>query len=649
MKKLMSILTISFLLLFSSLNFAQTASGLIGYWPFSGNTNDLSGYNDNGSIHNVTLTTDRFGNANSAYYFSGNAYISCGTNIPQVYNQMTISVWIKTNTTTNTTSYIVGKYGWTSVAKGYNVMVQNTSFLFSFRDGNNDFSTINSVSGIYNDNKWHHILGTVNNSLYSLWIDGVKLGTYNNGHQTVDLSQAYTFYIGNIFNGSSDWNEYFIGSIDDIRLYNRALTDTEIIALYQEKNWPVIQYTVTTNCNPTTGGSAIGSGVFSYNSNVQVTAVPNAGYNFVNWTENGIVVSTNPVYSFNITNNRNLVANFKINTFTVTIGCLPSSGGTASGSGVYNYNTNVQVTAIPNSGYRFVNWTENGTDVSTNATYSFTITGNRNLIANFYQYSCTIVTSSNPAAGGATGGSGSYDTGTNVLVIATPNPKYFFVNWTENGNEVSKSPYYSFTASGDRNLVANFSTIPTLLVSPLYIGVPSNAGTGVFSVTNTTGGSMNWNAFSNSSWITITSGSSGTNSGTINLSYQANTGNYRVGTILVSADGAIGDPQTVEIRQSTSTKIEDVNIIPTRFILNQNYPNPFNPSTRIQFGIPKESFIILKVYDLLGNEIETLIKQTLSPGTYFANFDAGKLNNGIYFYRLQAGEYSQTKKMILLK
>ncbi len=91
------------------------------------------------------------------------------------------------------------------------------------------------------------------------------------------------------------------------------------------------------------------------------------------------------------------------------------------------------------------------------------------------------------------------------------------------------------------------------------------------------------------------------------------------------------------------------NEIPGQFSLNQNYPNPFNPVTRISFDIPVQSFVKLTVYDILGNEISTLIKEDLSAGRYEAEFDATELPTGTYFYRLNAGNFSETKKMILIK
>lgn len=89
--------------------------------------------------------------------------------------------------------------------------------------------------------------------------------------------------------------------------------------------------------------------------------------------------------------------------------------------------------------------------------------------------------------------------------------------------------------------------------------------------------------------------------------------------------------------------------IPNGFSLSQNYPNPFNPSTNIEFAIPKSGLVKLKVFDLLGGEIETLVNENLKAGIYEADFDASGLSTGIYFYRLEAGNYSETKKMMLIK
>lgn len=81
----------------------------------------------------------------------------------------------------------------------------------------------------------------------------------------------------------------------------------------------------------------------------------------------------------------------------------------------------------------------------------------------------------------------------------------------------------------------------------------------------------------------------------------------------------------------------------------QNYPNPFNPVTHLQFGISKLGFVSLKVYDLLGKEVKTLVNENMSAGRFVVEFDGSNLPSGVYFYKLDAGGFDITKKMVLLK
>jgi lysophospholipase L1-like esterase len=100
--------------------------------------------------------------------------------------------------------------------------------------------------------------------------------------------------------------------------------------------------------------------------------------------------------------------------------------------------------------------------------------------------------------------------------------------------------------------------------------------------------------------------------------------------------------------ETTSVKRE-YNLIPEKLSLSQNYPNPFNPSTEIKYNISQTSMVTLKVYDLLGRKVATLVNREQKAGNYTVNFDASKLASGIYIYRIQAGDFSVTKKMTLLK
>lgn len=90
-------------------------------------------------------------------------------------------------------------------------------------------------------------------------------------------------------------------------------------------------------------------------------------------------------------------------------------------------------------------------------------------------------------------------------------------------------------------------------------------------------------------------------------------------------------------------------MVPDKFTLEQNYPNPFNPSTNLEFGISRSGFVSLKIYDMLGKEVMTLVNSNLTPGTYKYDFDGTGLSSGIYYYTLSADNFSQTKRMTLIK
>lgn len=100
---------------------------------------------------------------------------------------------------------------------------------------------------------------------------------------------------------------------------------------------------------------------------------------------------------------------------------------------------------------------------------------------------------------------------------------------------------------------------------------------------------------------------------------------------------------------SIITKVEDNDVTPTNYSLEQNFPNPFNPVTQIKFSLPSSQKVIIKIYDILGREIETLINEERAAGNYQIEFNAKSLSSGVYYYRLESGSYSKTLKMIYLK
>lgn len=103
------------------------------------------------------------------------------------------------------------------------------------------------------------------------------------------------------------------------------------------------------------------------------------------------------------------------------------------------------------------------------------------------------------------------------------------------------------------------------------------------------------------------------------------------------------------INPSLATSVRSVTDLPMTSSLDNNYPNPFNPTTTIPFTLPSSVFVTLRVFDVLGREVSTLVSEQLSAGNHAREFNSVGMSSGIYFYRLQAGSFTQTKKMTLIK
>ena len=119
------------------------------------------------------------------------------------------------------------------------------------------------------------------------------------------------------------------------------------------------------------------------------------------------------------------------------------------------------------------------------------------------------------------------------------------------------------------------------------------------------------------------------------------TSEYSLSNIY-SFDQALGKTSTHTINWNDHTTVKE-------YALEQNYPNPFNPTTTIKYQLPKDGIVTLKVYDILGSEVATLVNEQKTAGRYEVSFDASKLASGVYIYKLQSGEYVSSKKMMLLK
>jgi ligand-binding sensor domain-containing protein len=129
--------------------------------------------------------------------------------------------------------------------------------------------------------------------------------------------------------------------------------------------------------------------------------------------------------------------------------------------------------------------------------------------------------------------------------------------------------------------------------------------------------------------------------------------NTSVQALAISGTNIYAGTTTSVFRRPLSEVITSVERLstdlPTHFSLGQNYPNPFNPSTTISFSLPSKSFVSLKVFDIIGREIAAIISEEMSAGSYTKQWNAANMSSGIYFYRLQAGSFTETKKLLLLR
>lgn len=217
-------------------------------------------------------------------------------------------------------------------------------------------------------------------------------------------------------------------------------------------------------------GNVYGNGSYKHRTKAVLTAVPESGYHFVRWTEDGTEVSTSATYAHVVTKATTLRAEFGKDIYTIWPAANNASYGSVSGGGSsYFYGDSVTLTATPNDDYLFVRWSDNGTTVSTNATYTFSASKSATITAEFAEQYCTITAITNNSSGGSVSGSGTVAYGTSVTLTATPNTYYAFTGWRENDVLVSTDASYTFTATKSTTIEAVFE------VSSCTISVAANS------------------------------------------------------------------------------------------------------------------------------------------------------------------------------
>jgi len=211
------------------------SDGLVGYWPFTGNANDASGNGNHGTVNGATLTTDRFGNVNSAYSFDGNDRINFSLIDLSAYNQMSMDIWIFP------TNYYTGYWFEQDFMRQQGAA--NPDFLLGFQNHGGLLSFgLGFQNGFYSEldvpvnggsllNSWHHVAATFDGITKKLFLDGNLIGTeIVSGNAGSNFS--YTTTEAGYFIGATGNVDYFGGKLDDGKIYARALSFAEVSNLY---------------------------------------------------------------------------------------------------------------------------------------------------------------------------------------------------------------------------------------------------------------------------------------------------------------------------------------------------------------------------------------------------------------------------------
>ena len=230
-------------------------NGLVGWWPFNGNANDESGNGNNGTVNGATLTSDRNGNGNSAYNFDGvddNLLIS--NSFYNINANHTINLWISISNTNQLSQYLwntiphAGEafvYNWNNIIDNKVTYCLGNGYSWNVTCGN-EKATLTSTP-----NQWNMFTMTYFNSTWTIYFNGIQINSYSNPISTNGL---YSISFGDAAFAQIGYHNSLNGKLDDIAIYNRALTQQEITALYNECQLSISSQ--PTNQSSTTGSNA---------------------------------------------------------------------------------------------------------------------------------------------------------------------------------------------------------------------------------------------------------------------------------------------------------------------------------------------------------------------------------------------------------
>lgn len=610
---------------------------LIADYQFNGNANDESGNNLNGTVNGATLVSDRYGIENSAFQFNG---VTDNITVPHnslltLTQEITLSAWVKR--TRFGIDIILEKGGdWTLGTCNYGMSLHylnNNMFYFFFSGG------WRGTTGV-SDYDWHHyaVIAKHGEQNPSLYIDGVlKPVEYSEGSQTINLSPSpLDLHIGSQL---GTYPYYGANIIDDIKIFNKTLSQEEILILADKGL--IAYFPFNGNANDESALSNHGT-VYDALLTRDRYANPDQAYYF-NGSSSRIQVPENSFYDFGF-------GDFTMSAW-INVSLIGTSRFVSAG---YDANDNIWglgfgTHPVWGSGNRinyFVYSDNNFRDFSSDE------------VANYSPGEWIFVAASKAGnqikfyANGFPIGSQNINYPSNANSFMSIGCRQYssgvfneFFNGTIDEVKIFNK---SFT---DEEILEMYETTTT---APDLIYPPDNA------TINTLTPEMDWDSLVTATNYSIQIAVDSLFSTIIlsqltdNSSYSINSGDLSANTdyywrVRTNNDGGIGPWSKVNKFKIVLTDVAEGIQLPTEFALMQNYPNPFNPSTTITYHLPKIVNVELKVYDVLGNEVATLVDEYKPAGIYNVQFKMDKLSSGVYFYQLRAGDFIQTKKMIIIK
>jgi hypothetical protein len=597
-------------------------------------------------MNGATFVTGKVG---QAFSFDGvNDYVSVSGTFgggPEA----TVEAWIKTNGTTGTFQAIVSS----TEEKFIHLQLHSGGNIVAYVEGGqtpwvNMPIVLPTSTGVY-----RHIAFSVKSGDSRLYVDGRLVGTNLMTFNTIQATS--NLRIGCGYGGF----RFFNGEIDEVSIYNRALSVGEIQSIYNAGSAGKCKTNDITSTAGANGSiTPLGLKTVNYGGSQTYTITANPGYHIDDVLVDGTSVGAVTDYSFsNVIVNHTIFATFTINTYNITSSSAANGFVTPDGITPVNYGGSQTYTITADPGYYIVYILVDGDSVGAVTSYIF---------------SNVIIDHTISAQFGITS-SGMAQVAKNILIpylidndikirvavrkaIENIDQSLAVNLWedinhlTNEGKKVFDNGKQAVKELTDKKFTLPFSGIAATAIE--YI-LTSDQNLAQVAINDAVAACNNIDCQreinkANEEMVNAANDIA-QNDKDKALDHYKKAWEHALKAIKKLDKGSIAN-NTQSLSSGNSSDI------PVDFSINQNYPNPFNPSTKIKFFIPMEvnsqsSKVNLKIYDLLGNEIAVLVNETKQPGDYEVEFDAAKygLSSGVYFYRLTAGGFVETRKMVILK